>query len=105
MRDRDDVRAGRRGRTQPVTGVLDRGGCAGRTPSRPATVRYTSGAGLPCATSSVDTVASNSGAIPAAVSTVSIRAGGEELASPSGQRSAIRRTASTAPGISGRWRA
>jgi hypothetical protein len=78
---------------------------AGGTPSRSATVRYTSGAGLPCATSSVDTVAANSGAIAAAASTAWIRTGGEELASPSGQPAAIRRTADTAPGMSGRSRA
>ena len=50
-------------------------------------------------------MAANSDRIDAAFSTVSISAGGEELASPSGQRSAIRRTASTAPGMSGSSRA
>jgi hypothetical protein len=53
----------------------------------------------------VDTVTANSERIDAAFRTVSIRTGGEELASPSGQRSARRRTASTAPGISGSSRA
>jgi hypothetical protein len=53
----------------------------------------------------VDTVAANSDRIDAAFSTVSISTGGEELASARGQRSAIRRTASVAPGMSGSSRA
>jgi hypothetical protein len=60
-----------------------------------------SGAGLPRATCSVDSVTANDARRPAASSTVAISDGGEELASPSGQRPASSRTAATAPGSSG----
>jgi len=74
----------------------------GSTPSNRATVRYTSGAGLPRASSSVDRTAANAGRSPDASSTTAISDRGEELASPSVNREPSRRTASTAPGSSGR---
>src|SRR5438132_1280818 len=52
----------------------------GGTPSVAATDRYTSGAGLPRASSSVDRTAANDPASPDASSTVSISDRGAELA-------------------------
>ncbi len=60
-----------------------------------------SGAGLPCATSSPETVAPNVPASPLADSTASITSRLAEEASPTGHRPAIRLTAATAPGSSG----
>ena len=60
-----------------------------------------SGAGLPRATSSPDTVAPNIPASPLAASTASITSRLAEEARPTGHRAAIRLTASTAPGSSG----
>ena len=75
---------------------------SGATPSRRAVSMYTSGAGFPRATSSEETVARKNDAIPASSSTVSISGRFDDDASPSGNRSASRCTASTAPGTSGR---
>jgi len=75
---------------------------AGDTPSRRATVRYTSGAGLPRASSSVDRTAPNDDRSPDASSTTEISDRGAELASPSTNCEPISRTDSTAPGSSGR---
>src|ERR1700730_13364292 len=74
----------------------------GAAPRREAARRYASGAGLPLATSSLDATAPNASASPARSSTMWMIAGGDELATPSGHRSPMRRTASTAPGMSGR---
>jgi hypothetical protein len=74
----------------------------GSTPSDRATDRYTSGAGLPRASSSVDRTAANDDRSPDASSTTAISDRGAELASPSVNRAPRRRTASTAPGSSGR---
>jgi hypothetical protein len=62
-----------------------------------------SGAGLPRGTCSVDIVTAKQSRMSAASMTTSISDRGDELARPSGQWAAIRRTASTAPGSSGRW--
>ena len=60
-----------------------------------------SGAGLPCGTSSPETVAPNVPARPPAASTASITSRLADEASPTGQRSATLRTAATAPGSHG----
>jgi len=62
-----------------------------------------SGAGLPCATCSVDFTTEKHERRSAARSTVSISVAGAELATASGHRAAIRRTASTAPSMNGTW--
>src|SRR5215470_1646369 len=71
---------------------------AGSTPSRRVAVRYTSGAGLPAATSSPETVIAKQSAIRARSSTASITGRFADDASPSGQRSASRLTAMTQRG-------
>ena len=58
-------------------------------------------AGLPCATCSVDITTEKHERKPTDRSTVSISVTGAELATASGQRAAIRCTASTAPSMSG----
>src|SRR5262249_38940170 len=77
---------------------------AGSTPSRRGRVRYTPGAGSPGAPSSPETVIAKQSVIPARSSTASITGRFDDDASPSGQRSASRLTAATAPGNSGRRR-
>ena len=74
---------------------------SGEKPSRRAASRYTSGDGFPRETSSEETVTRKKRSRSASSSTVSIRGRFDEDASPSGQRSAMRSTASTAPGKSG----
>src|SRR3954464_1816189 len=71
---------------------------AGSTPSRRAASRKTSGAGLPRATSSLDTHARMTPSRPDSSSTSAITGAFEDDARPSGQRSPSARTASTAPG-------
>ena len=81
--------------------VLDGRALFGSTSIRRAASRKTSGAGLPRATSSLETQVSEVLREPAASITTSITSRFEDEASPSGQRAASRSTASTAPGSSG----
>ena len=73
---------------------------SGATPSRLAASRNTSGAGLPRATSTPDTVVWNSGRTPSAMSVMSITAGDDDDATARRTpRAASARGTSGTPGI------
>jgi hypothetical protein len=78
---------------------------AGSTPSRRVASRYTSGDGLPRATSSELTVAVKRPRTPRASSTTSTTSRFDDVASPSGQRAPRRSTAWRAPASAGSARA
>ena len=101
VRDGDDLQSrGRRG-PQPVRRVLDRRARLRGQAQQIRDGQVDVGGRLPRLTCSVDSATLKHSRRPAPSSTALIRAGGDELASPSGQRVASSLTAPAAPGISG----